>query len=90
MPARYYVAQWSHDQKGFLDIPGSASKKQKEAEMIAEAFAHKYMVATKVTRKPHGWTAEKLVNTLLPQSGYRPVQKAALMTDTNYAPGEEE
>ncbi len=63
---RYYVAQWSHFQKGWLNIPGSATLKEKEADRMAEEVARNHGAATRTHRKPHGWEPDRLTNKEMP------------------------
>jgi hypothetical protein len=56
MAARYYSVQWCHSKRGWLDLASLASLKKKEAEDASEEFALRWKVATRVIRKPHGWT----------------------------------
>lgn len=56
MAARWYCVQWSHPQRGWLDLPSLASKKEKEANASALNFAEEHPgVVTRTIRKPHGW-----------------------------------
>lgn len=57
--ARYYCPQASHPTAGWVDLPTLASLQQKEADTAAKTYAETYYKATRVIRKPHGWTPEE-------------------------------
>lgn len=53
---RYYIVQWCHNKKGWIDLLSLASKTEKAAIDDAEEFASRHHVVTRVIRKPKGWT----------------------------------
>ena len=55
MASRYYCPQWAHQRRGWLDLPSLASKREKEANDAARAFAEEPRVVVRTLRKPHGW-----------------------------------
>jgi hypothetical protein len=52
---RLYVAQYCDSRRGWVDMPQTANKKQKEAERAAFEVANKFFVATRTIQKPNGW-----------------------------------
>lgn len=55
---RYYCPQVCNSMRGWQDLPDLARASKKEADDLAEAFAHESMQPTRVIRKPKGWTPE--------------------------------
>jgi len=55
MSKRYYVVQWCHDRKGWMDLPLHGHKRV-ELEREARAFTEEHRAVTRVIRKPKGWT----------------------------------
>jgi len=55
---RYYVAQYSDNRAGWVDMPQTASFKNLEVVKAAEEIANRHMVVARVIQKPKGWEPE--------------------------------
>jgi hypothetical protein len=54
MAKRYFIVQWCHERRGWLDLP-LCGHKRVELEREAREFTEEHRVVTRVIRKPKGW-----------------------------------